>query len=102
MRTRWILAASILVLMLIPGALRAAQEAGCAPAAPTAALTNAAVTEPVSVAPDLPVWSGLPTQNFTPQAPQGNDPNPLFLASCTGCTPTQCARLHSCVLMHCC
>ncbi|HEV7504436.1 MAG TPA: hypothetical protein VGS07_05970 [Thermoanaerobaculia bacterium] len=100
MRTRWILAASILALTLTPGALRAAEEAGCAPAAATAAITNAAA--PVSAAAGLPLWSGLPTQNFTPQAAPGNAPKQLFLASCSGCTPTQCARLHSCVLMHCC
>ena len=98
MRTRWILAASILVLTLIPGALRAAE----APAAPAAPVVAAAPAEPAAAAPDLPVWSGLADQNFTQQVPQGEGPNPLFMTLCSGCTPPQCSRLHSCVLNHCC
>jgi hypothetical protein len=98
MRTRWILAASILVLTLIPGALRAAE----APAPATAAVINAPAAEPVSAAPALPVWTGLADQNFTQQVPQGEAPNPLFMTLCSGCTPPQCSRLQSCVLNHCC
>lgn len=99
MRTRWILATSILVLTLIPSTLRAAEEA---PAPPTAAVVTAPAAETVSATPDLPVWTGLSTQNFTQQAPQGTAPDPLFLSLCSGCTPPQCSRLHSCVLNHCC
>jgi hypothetical protein len=95
MRTRWILATSILLLMLVPGALHAA---GQAPSVPVVAAAPAA---PVTAPPALD-WT-LPAQGFTQQTPREESATPLFLvAPCTGCTGTACTRLHSCVLNHCC
>jgi cytochrome c5 len=104
MRTRWIFAASVLVLTWIPGALRAAEEAGCTQAAAAAAtLANAAANEPAPAATALPIWAGLPTQPSSSQTPQGIDGKPLFLTTCSSCPPApRCSSLHSCVLMHCC
>jgi hypothetical protein len=102
MRTRWILAASILVLTLIPGALRAAEESGCTPAAAVAAIANAAANEPVPAV-ALPIWASLPTQPASPQPLQGIDGKPIFLLGCSSCPPRpRCSSLHSCVLMGCC
>ncbi|HEV7515986.1 MAG TPA: hypothetical protein VGR07_06775 [Thermoanaerobaculia bacterium] len=101
MRTRWMLAASILVLMtaLIPGALRAAEEPGCAPAPAVTATAN----EPAPAATDLPIWAAPPTLYSSPQTPRVIDGKPLFLASCSSCPPLpRCRNLHSCVLMGCC
>src|SRR5436305_9088373 len=63
MRTRWMLAAAILVLTSIPGASCAAAEAGCNPA-PAVAVTNAVASQPAPAAPVLPVQVNLP--NPTP------------------------------------
>jgi hypothetical protein len=103
MRTRWILATSILLLMLVPGALRAAGQApATTPAATVAAVATAAPAVPAAASPAPLDWS-LPAQGFTQQTPQAESATPLFLvAPCTGCTGTSCTRLHSCVLNHCC
>jgi hypothetical protein len=104
MRTRWMLLASVLVLMLLPGALRAADAPGCAPTAAVAAVGTANVTAsaPAPAATVLPVWVGLPAQSSSPQTLQEIDGTPLFLTTCSGCVGTACTRLHSCVLLHCC
>jgi hypothetical protein len=102
MRTRWMLVASLLVLTLLPGALRAADAPGCAPAATaaTATLTNATASAPAPAA--LPIWADLSTQPVSPQTLQGIDSAPIFLTTCSGCVGSACTRLHSCVLLHCC
>ena len=105
MRTRWMLVASILVLTLLPGTLRAAAAPGCAPTAAVATLTgtaNATTSEPASAATALRIWAGLPAQPSSPQTLQGIDGTPLFLTTCSGCVGSACTRLHSCVLLHCC
>jgi hypothetical protein len=105
MRTRWMLLASVLVLMLLPGALRAADGPGCAPTAAVAAVAgtaNATASEPTPAATALPVWAGLPAQPSSPQTLQAIDGTSLFLTTCSGCVGSACTRLHSCVLLHCC
>jgi hypothetical protein len=102
MRTHWILATSILLLMLVPGALRAAGQApATAPATVVVPIAGAAPAAPVAAPIALLDWT-LPVQGFTQQTPQAESSTPLFLAPCTGCTGTACTRLHSCVLNHCC
>lgn len=99
MRTRWMLAAAILVLASIPGTLCAAEEAGCnpVPVVATAASQPAAATF-------LPVQVDLPNQTPAPQTPQGIDDKPIFLVSnCGSCRANpRCRTLHSCVLLGCC
>lgn len=104
MRTRWMLATSILLLASIPGALGATEEAGCGPAAAVAAITNAPASEPSPTATALPILANLPTQTPAQQTPQGIDDKPLFLlTTCSSCPPApRCRNLHSCVLMGCC
>ncbi len=105
MRTRWMLAASILVLLtLLPGTLPAANAPGGAPAQPAVAVAAAAsamASAPAPVAPALPVWASLPAQASAETLP-ATDRAPLFLTTCSGCTGSACTRLHSCVLLHCC
>ena len=99
MRTRWILAASILVLTLLPGTLHAAAVESPAPANPTASAPAAVPTAA------LPVWADLNVQLSSPQLSPAMPeiPQPVFLAGCTGCTPlNHCRMLHSCVLAGCC
>jgi hypothetical protein len=101
MRARWLLAASILALASIPGALHAADAPGCiAPAAPAAVLVigaaNTTASAPALAAAAPPIWAGLPAQISPVQIPQGDNSTPLFLAnSCVGCTFALCQRLHS-------
>ncbi|HEX4497435.1 MAG TPA: hypothetical protein VIE43_17310 [Thermoanaerobaculia bacterium] len=101
MRNRWILATSILLLMLVPGALHAAGQApAMAPATAIVPVVAATPAQPVNAPPVLD--RTLPDPSFM-QAPQEESLTPLFLvAPCTGCTGTACTRLHSCVLNHCC
>ena len=100
MRTRWMLAAAILVLASIPGALCAAEEAGGNPA-PAVAVT---ASQPAPAATALPVQVNLPNQTPAPQTPQGIDNQPTFLiTTCSNCPPApRCRNLHSCVLLGCC
>ena len=100
MRTRWMLAAAILVLASIPGTLRAAEEAGGNPA-PAVAVT---ASQPAPAAAALPVQLNLPNQTPAPRTPPAIDNKPTFLiTTCSECiTSTGCRRLHSCVLMGCC
>jgi hypothetical protein len=100
MRTRCVLAAAILVLASIPGALCVAEEAGCNPAPAVAATAS----QPAPAATVLPVQVSLPNQTLAPQTPQAIDNKPTFLiTTCSECiTSTGCRRLHSCVLMGCC
>ena len=103
MRMRWMLAASILVLLvaLVPGALRAAEEPGCAPAV-TAAVSftaNAAVNESSPALTALPFWN--PALSSSPQPSRGIDEPPSFL--CSSCPPQpRCSSLHNCWLAGCC
>ncbi len=102
MRTRWILAASILVLTLLPGTLHAAAVASPAPAPTVAAPASPTASAPALVpTAALPVWADLNAQLSSPAMPE--IPQPVFLAGCTGCTPlNHCRMLHSCVLAGCC
>ncbi len=105
MRTRWMLLASVLVLMLLPGTLRAADAPGCAPTATIAAVAgtaNVTASKPTPAATALPDWAGLSAQPSSSQALQAIDGTPLFLTTCNGCVGSACTRLHSCVLLHCC
>lgn len=105
MRTRWMLLASILVLILLPGALHAADAPGCAPTATVAAVAgtaNVTASDPVPAATALPDWAGLPAQSSSQQTLQEIDGTSLFLTTCSGCVGSACTRLHSCVLLHCC
>lgn len=105
MRTRWMLAASIVVLTvtIAPGALRAAEEPGCAPAAVTG-MTNAAVSAvvnvPFSAATTLPFLE--PILASSQQPPRGIDEPVFFLCNPTNCPPLRCSSLHNCVLAGCC
>lgn len=100
MRTRWMLAAAILILASIPGALCAAAEAGGNPAPAVAAI----VSQPAPAAPALPVQVNLPNQTPAPQTPPAIDDKPTFLiTTCSDCgTAPHCRILHSCVLLGCC
>ncbi len=99
MRTRWMLAAFSLVLALacLPGALHAAGEPGCAPAAVSAAAIVAAVV-PAPAAPALPVWAA---PELLSSSPQSSAAQPLSICSLCG-TRMQCIRSRSCVLNNCC
>jgi hypothetical protein len=102
MRTRWILAASILVVMaLLPGALRATEASGFASTAAVAAVAIPAPNLPGPAATTLPIWAAPATPS--PQASEVLQGEPIWLASCSSCTPLpRCSSVHSCVLMGCC
>ncbi len=99
MRTRWMLVvASVLVLALLPGALRAADTPGCAPATAVTTPANAPASEPALVAPLLPVWAAAPTQpRAMPDLPWIESTTSPLINSCVGCTFQLCQRLHSCL-----
>jgi hypothetical protein len=100
MRTRWILAASILVLTLLPGTLRAAEVASPAPAPAVAAPASPTASVPAPAA--LPVWADL-NAPLSASQPSPEIARPVFLIGCADCgTINHCRMLHSCVLNGCC
>jgi len=104
MRTRWMMAVSILVLLvaLAPGALRAAEAPDCAPAAVTAVASPTVSASPNETSQALPPLPFLePALASSQQAQRGID-EPLFLI-CSSCPPQpRCSTLHNCFLAGCC
>jgi hypothetical protein len=105
MRTRWMLAASILVLLVTvaPGALRAAEEPGCAAAALTTVMTaslSVVVNVPSPATTTLPFWD--PALASSQQTPPRIDEPIFIICNSTNCPPLRCSSLHNCVLAGCC
>jgi hypothetical protein len=106
MRTRWLLAVSILVLVaaLIPRTLRAAEmPCNAQPTAPVVATAPAPVvaSTPVPVAETLPVWGPALIQQV--QLPEEVVREPIFLISCSSCVPAiKCFKSQACLRAGCC